>query len=243
MAQIAVLGDIHSNLTALDAVLAECKRRKLTRFICLGDIVGYGAHPAECIEKIRALNCVTVLGNHDESVMQGHPHKDMNPLAAAGVRYSIEHTDEAARAWLRELPWTLEQGAATIVHSSLYEPKEWHYITDPREARFSLAMQKTPVCFFGHTHRPAMFSVTNLPQPEEIEDSKFRLDAHGRCMINPGAVGQPRGRDPRAHFLVYDPDALTVEFCRVEYDIEAEVKSIKKAGLPDVLGDRLLLGM
>jgi predicted phosphodiesterase len=243
MPKIAVFGDIHSNLTALDAVLEECNRRKIDHFICLGDIVGYGPRPAECVAKIRALKCDTVLGNHDESVAHGDAHEGMNPLAAAGVRYSVEHLSDEARAWLRDLPFILKFPHAEAVHSSLVEPENWHYITDPQEARFSLKAQTEPVCFFGHTHRPALFSVATLPQPEELGEMMFRCDAAGRCMINPGAVGQPRARDPRAHFLIYDPAEMIAEFCRIEYDIEAEIQCIEQAGLPKVLGERLLLGL
>lgn len=243
MPKIAVFGDIHSNLTALDAVLAECERRQIQQFICLGDIVGYGPRPAECLTKIRALNCETVLGNHDESVAWGHAHEGMNPLAATGVRYSVEHLSEETREWLRELPFILTFPREEVVHSSLIEPENWHYITDPSEARFSLKVQSKPVCFFGHTHRPALFSVATLPQPENLDEMIFRCPEAGRCMINPGAVGQPRAHDPRAHFLIYDSAEMIAEFCRIEYDIEAEIECIEQAGLPKVLGERLLLGM
>jgi diadenosine tetraphosphatase ApaH/serine/threonine PP2A family protein phosphatase len=168
----------------------------------------------------------------------------MNPLAATGIRYSIEHLNADARRWLSERPIVVKhEPNETIVHASLLEPEEWHYVTDAREARFSFPFQTTPLCFFGHTHRTTLFSVGNLPQPESIGDRKFRFSPEGRSMINPGAVGQPRGRDPRAHFLIYDPDTLTAELQRVEYDIEAEVKSINAAGLPAVLGERLRVGM
>jgi predicted phosphodiesterase len=244
MAQIAVLGDIHSNLGALQAVLKVCKRRKITRFICLGDIVGYAAHPAECLELVRSLNCVTVLGNHDACVVAGEPHEAMNPLAAAGIRYSIEHLGADAREWLAGRPMVVKhEPNETIVHASLSEPGEWHYITDGREARGSFAVQTTPLCFFGHTHKPSLFSVASRPQPESLGKLKFRFSPEGRCMVNPGAVGQPRAGDPRAHFLIYDPDALTVELQRVKYDIEAEVRSINAAGLPAVLGQRLRVGV
>src|SRR5579862_1818286 len=242
MAKTAIISDIHSNLAALQAVLAECKKLKVKKFVCLGDIVGYGAHPAECLDIVRSLDCPTVKGNHDQSVGEGKPHPDMNSLAAAGITYSVHHLSKDNRNWLARLPVQIDWGQATLVHSSLIGPLEWPYITEAFEAEESMAIQKTPVCFYGHTHRPRMFARRTTVPPEKVGLMKFRLAPKGRCMVNPGSVGQPRGGDWRAHFAVYDPRELSVEFFRVTYDVEAEAKSILRAGLPDLLAERIRIG-
>jgi len=243
--QIAVIADIHSNLTALNAVLNECKQRGITRFFCLGDIVGYSAHPQECIEAIRALtHCRTVLGNHDASVVAGEPDENMNPLAAAGIRYSVKHLTPDAREWLRARQLVKKIGTTeTIVHASLVDPGAWHYVTERREAKFSFLFQNTPICFFGHTHRPAIYSTGDSPQAERIHEWKFRFDPRGHYMINPGSVGQSRSGDPRAHCVIYDRAEMTVEYLHLDYDIEAEIEAIQSARLPAVLGERLLHGL
>lgn len=247
--KIAVLSDIHSNLTALRAVLRACERVGIAQFYCLGDIVGYGPHPAECLRLIRQLpDCLTVLGNHDDCVARGRVALGLNAYAAEGVRYSIRQLGKAERAWLRALPLILEPDrATTIVHASLWQPKAWHYILGGQDAKRSFVHQTTPICFFGHTHRSTLFAVAgagaSATPPEQIGRMKFRFHRAGRYMINPGSVGQPRGGDPRAHYVIYDRDELTVELCRVKYDIADEIRDFEKAGLPALLGERLLVGM
>ena len=156
--EIAVLSDIHSNLHALYSVLEECKARKITRFLCLGDIVGYGAYPAECLKLVRSLRCPTVIGNHDFYAGSGKLDDALSEGARIGLEYSKKQLSASARKWLRELPETVKTESFTIVHASLEEPLEWHYILDSSEARLSLVMQETPVCFFGHTHVPKLFA-------------------------------------------------------------------------------------
>ena len=243
MHQIAVLSDIHSNLTALRAVRRECERRKIEECYCLGDITGYGPRPSECIAIIRKDCCAVVMGNHDEAV-SGGGHLEMNWMAKAGIEHSIRHTSRAEREWLAELPNVCVPGKATIVHASLFQPRSWHYVQNAQEATELFQGVGTPVCFFGHTHVPALFTARNARQPERIGlGMKFRLSSMGCTIANPGAVGQPRNGDPRAQFLVFDPDELTIEYVQVEYAVGREVAAIRKAGLPQVLGERLRVGM
>lgn len=243
-AEIAVLSDIHSNLHALEAVLAECKRRKINRFVCLGDIVGYGARPAECLKLIRSLKCPTVIGNHDFYVAHEETCGDLNEYAQAGVEYSISHVNAAAKKWLRDLPEVIIADTVTLVHSSLPEPLDWEYIFDSGDARQTMLAQSTPICFYGHTHVPKLFVQSGAPTPEIAGEVKFRLSREGRYLINPGSVGQPRGEgDPRARFAVFHPGEMTVEFVKVEYDVEAAAEAIREAGLPEFLAERLMAGV
>src|SRR3954468_19393335 len=140
---LAILSDIHSNLHALDAVLAVCRRRGVTRFCCLGDIVGYGAFPAECVDRIRALACPVVQGNHDAYVASGNLDSDISPLARAGVEFSIAHLSAVDREWLSKLPLQLRLcKAVPLLPSSLHEPEEWHYVRISRLAEDSFEQQE-----------------------------------------------------------------------------------------------------
>jgi predicted phosphodiesterase len=241
-AEIAVLSDIHSNLQALDAVLAECERRKINRFYCLGDIVGYGANPSECVKRIRALHCETVIGNHDQYVASGNIEQDVNSLARRGLEYSAEKLPANEKKWLLALPEVILAEPATLVHASLNEPLNWHYILDVEEARASLLRQTTPICFYGHTHLTRIYVMPDSPKPKPLTETKFQFPRDGLCLVNPGSVGQPRGADPRAHFAVFHPADLTVEFLKVEYDAERAALAILAAGLPSLLAERLLHG-
>jgi predicted phosphodiesterase len=240
---IAVLSDIHSNLHALEAVFTECALRDICRFFCLGDIVGYGAFPSECLHAIRSLKCPTILGNHDESVAQGKPAYELNYMARAGIEYSVQCLGKTGRDWLSELTPVIVDGAATLVHASLAEPLEWDYVTTEQEAKRSFARQETPICFYGHTHLPKLYSLRGRPGAKPCGEHKAKLDPTGQYLINPGSVGQPRGGDPRAQFVVFDPSELTIEFVCIEYDVGAASQAIISAGLPKMLAERLYLGL
>ncbi|HEV7402285.1 MAG TPA: metallophosphoesterase family protein [Chthoniobacteraceae bacterium] len=240
---VAVLSDIHSNLHALMAVVELCKGRGIHRFWCLGDIVGYGAYPAECLKLIRALDCLTVLGNHDYYVAGGDNDHDLNDLALAGIEHSKKALTPAARKWLRERPEVIVAETFTLVHSSLPHPLEWDYVLGSADARPTLHAQTTPVCFYGHTHVPKLFAGGQSAPPEKLGEGKYRFDRAGRALVNPGSVGQPRNEDPRAQFVIYDPRELTAEFMKVEYDVEGAAGAILAAGLPEYLGERLLYGV
>ena len=240
---LAVLSDIHSNLHALDAVLAACEKRGVSSYCCLGDIVGYGAFPAECLERIRALGCPVVQGNHDAYVASGILDSDISPLARAGVEFSIAHLSLADRRWLALLPLQLRLSkAVTLVHSSLHEPEEWHYVRISRLAEDSFEHQETPVCFFGHTHVSQIFLRRPNERPESLNRENIHFD-RGECyLVNPGSVGQPRNGVSDAQFGLFDEEAMTLEFAHVPYDVEGAVKAIEKAGLPQQLGERLREG-
>ncbi|MEA3212230.1 MAG: hypothetical protein QOE70_5287 [Chthoniobacter sp.] len=241
--EVAILSDIHSNLHALRAVLAECERRKIPRFCCLGDIVGYGAHPAECLKLVRSLKCPTVIGNHDFYAACGKWGDDLSDLAQAGVEYSIRKLTRAARQWLGDLPEVFTADTFTLVHASLHDPLSWEYIVSSEQARPSLLLQETPLCFYGHTHRPKLFVGGGSP-PEMLAEGKFQFRRDGRYLINPGSVGQPRGEgDPRAQFVIFNPAELAVQFVKVEYDVQGAASAILAAGLPPYLADRLLAGV
>lgn len=240
----AVIGDIHGNLEALEAVLADAKARGAETFACLGDIVGYGADPNECCERVRALGGVVVRGNHDHAASHRIPLAWFNELAAAAIRWTRGRLTPENREWLRSLPFesALPDGAQ-LVHGSLDEPRKWRYLYPGRDIEGHFRRQSQPLCFVGHTHVPFVFIRAN-GRIFEAAFAPFRLSPADAAQIalNPGAVGQPRDEDPRAAYALYDPATGVLEPCRVAYDVAAAARKIEAAGLPPLLARRLFLG-
>jgi len=236
----AIFGDIHANLEALDAVLKKAEEEKVEKYICTGDLVGYNANPRECLEKVRELKPeLIVRGNHDQYVSANDQLIGFNPQAAHVISWTRQQLTEEERSWLCTIPLqgTANSHRITIVHSTLDMPERWGYIFDKLSASASFTYQYTPLCFFGHTHKPVAFEkfgrVTSN-SPDEISIQK-----NHKYMINAGSVGQPRDSDPRASFVIFDTDKGLVRFHRVEYDIKKAQEKIHKAGLPARCAKRL----
>ena len=265
----AVLGDIHANLEALNAVLADIKSQGVSQFVCTGDIVGYGANPSECLKIIRDLHCPVVLGNHDSYAATDDSLKDFNLNAMNAILWTREHLSDVEKEWLRGLPMTVDMDQRTedrgqksgkkqtpnsqpqtpncqLVHSTLLEPESWRYIMKPEKAEDALRGQEPDIVFFGHTHVPSIFSFN--PKTDEFrsefpaKEGLHQLEPGWKHLINPGSVGQPRDRDTRASYAIYDPVAGTIEIRRVEYDIAATQKKIEAANLPLRNAERLSRG-
>lgn len=245
--KIAVLGDIHSNLEALTAVLEETERLGCEKYVCIGDIVGYNANPKECIEIVRSLDLLgVVMGNHDSYTSNSQELIGFNLQAAQAVEWTRKQLSEEELQWLGELPLkrdiflTSPSARFSIVHSTMDNPGMWGYIFDRYTAAASMQYQWTPLCFFGHTHTPLAFDKT-----DEIEGGLYeslQILPNHKYLINVGSVGQPRDRDPRAAFVIYDVEASAVSLHRVEYDIEESQRKILAAGLPERLAERLSYG-
>jgi diadenosine tetraphosphatase ApaH/serine/threonine PP2A family protein phosphatase len=246
----AILSDIHGNLEALQAVLHDISRHRVEAIYCLGDVVGYGPNPRECLEAARAWDLV-LLGNHDHAALAGAD--DFNPVAERALLWSrgqidqpIPSPDDATSRWaflsLRSA-WH-RQDDLLFVHGSPRDPL-WEYVF-PQDVHHTPKMQLLfefieGACFQGHTHVPGIFTeALEFLAPEEI-GHEYRLGRE-KAMINVGSVGQPRDSDPRACYVLLDEDA--VRFRRVEYDVETTVAKIHAiAGLPGWLGDRLRRGV
>mgnify|MGYP000259455456 CR=1 FL=1 len=217
--RVGVISDVHSNLVALEAVLQDMP--DVDELVCAGDIVGYNPHPAECVEVVRDRGIPTVMGNHDRMVATGRNFYG-NSMARAGVTHAREELDDGAIEWLAGLPdeRTLFDGRLKVVHGHPDDPDRYTY---PEE--FSPRMlDGEDVLVMGHTH---------VQHTEQYGEG---------IVMNPGSVGQPRDRDPRAAYAVLDLDALAVEERRVEYDVGAVQAAIEKAGLPERTGSRLASG-
>jgi diadenosine tetraphosphatase ApaH/serine/threonine PP2A family protein phosphatase len=237
----AVFSDIHSNLEALEAVLADMATLGIKRCICLGDTVGYGANPAQCLDRVRALGCPILLGNHDEAAAGDGGLDDMSKAAQAGLLYSREKLSVEQRAFLRDLPHAAAAEKVQFVHASLGGPDIWMYVLHPFEAMAHLLTQTEPLCFCGHTHIPAVW---HLDEDGSLEsgygEGRVQLPSSGKTLINVGSVGQPRDENPAACYVVCTGDV--VEFRRVTYDIAKARRKIARAGLPRFLGERLAHG-
>lgn len=243
--RITLLTDVHSNLAALEAVLRHAEaRRALDELWCIGDLVGYGPQPTECLALMRGYPFVAVMGNHDLAAVGGMDTKSFNPDAAAANAWTAKRLTADDAAFLRALPETLVREPVTLVHGSLRSPV-WEYIFAADAAAAQLERQQTPYSMVGHTHLPMVFEeAPDRAQPIiwPLSDGDVLELGERRLIINPGGAGQPRDGDPRAAYAIYDTDERTVSLFRVPYDIEATQQAMTDAGLPERLIRRLSFG-
>lgn len=238
--KFAIIADIHANLEALEAVLADAKEQKVTHYACLGDVVGYNANPKECLDIIRTMGMPCVKGNHDEYCSLDSPLDGFNPAAAHAVEWTRHQLTAEDRQWLRELKYMRLVTSFSIVHATLDAPQRWGYVFDKLAAAASLTYQNTAVCFFGHTHVPVAFVRDSVVRGGSY--SKFKVEPGKKYFVNVGSVGQSRDGVPKATYVIYDLDAQTIELRRLDYDIVKTKSKILAAGLPKRLADRLDLG-
>jgi len=238
--RIALFGDIHANLEALEAVLEDAKSQGVTDYVCLGDVIGYNADPVACLEKIREMDCPTVKGNHDEVASGHHSLDNMNPTAATALQWTRNQLNEEQRGWLAKLRMVRQVADFTVVHSTLDQPSAWNYVTNRFDAMASFSYQFTKVCFHGHTHVPRIYIKSD--RVVEVEPDSIEIEAGSKYFINAGSVGQPRNGDWRACYVIYDLDTRILRFRRLEYDIDKTQHKILAAGLPASLAERLAEG-
>jgi predicted phosphodiesterase len=236
----ALLGDIHSNIEALNAVLEDAGQHGCSKYACLGDVVGYNANPIECLELISGMKCACVRGNHDHYCSHEENLNGFHPLAADVVDWTRRQLNADQRAFLRQLRLTTSVETFTIVHSTLDTPEMWGYVFDKLEAEANFNYQNTALCFYGHTHVPLAFEKSDSIRFGLY--SKIKITLGKKYFINVGSVGQPRDGDPRAAYVIYDLVNNVVELRRVPYDIQKTQKKILDAGLPGRIAARLAVG-
>ncbi|MBR2508730.1 MAG: metallophosphoesterase family protein [Lentisphaeria bacterium] len=267
MAKIAIMSDIHSNTEALAAVLQKCSDLGIEQFVLLGDIVGYNAEPVQCIQAVKSLNVIgRVRGNHDEYA--GNAEKGIegfNENAQRAVLWTAEQLSDEDKKYLMEAPYRLNlpKYGMTLVHATLDSPGNWGYIFDSHHAQDNFNYQYTQVGFCGHSHYPIAFEKKNvifggknieelvewrsisLPDTANFdEESSVTVDIKPdrKYLFNVGSIGQPRNRDPRSSFAVYDPEGGKVTRYCIPYDIAGAQEKILLAGLPQRLAERLANG-
>lgn len=238
-----ILGDIHANLSALNEALEGLERQGCERILSVGDVVGYGAAPKQCIALLRAHDVGVVLGNHDAACVGRLDDQYFNPFARAAMNWTRAQLSPDELAWLASLPYTLEREHCQVAHGTLHEPEAFHYALELHDALPSLEIMARPVCFVGHSHIPLTVMRTAAGQTAYTTDDVIDLSESEHALVNVGSVGQPRDEDPRAAFASYDADKRVVRIHRADYDIELEVARILGAGLPRVLAERLRLGV
>jgi predicted phosphodiesterase len=238
--RFAIFGDIHSNLEALNAVLADAAAHGVTHYACLGDIVGYAANPAECLEIVRGLECPVVQGNHDEQACAGDELSGFNPLAQQAIDWTRSQLTDEQKAWLRNLKFVRQVRDFTIVHATLDTPHRWGYVFNQLDAEASFNYQHTQVCFYGHTHTPRAYIRDGMVRGQPFES--LLIEPGKKYFINVGSVGQPRDGDWHCSYCLYCPEQKEIILRRLEYDIFTTQDKILAAGLPQKLADRLALG-
>ena len=252
--RLAILSDIHGNLPATEAVLAEVEDAGVDEAWCLGDVVGYGAQPNECTALIAEHCALCLVGNHDLAVLGELDISSFSPAAAAAVRWTRDVADDEALDFLRGLQPADETREAALYHASPRDPV-WEYVLWPDQAADCIGAQAARVALIGHSHVALFFVVDEQgggTPGTSTEGGVARgaqagggttLDlTEGRWLINPGSVGQPRDGDPRAAWLELDTDAWTATYRRVEYDIDRAAEAIAATELPEHLGRRLYAG-
>lgn len=230
----AIISDIHSNLEALQKALTIIDEKKVDEIICLGDVVGYGANPNECVELIRSRCSAVVLGNHDAAALNTALAYDFNAIARRAVIWTSEQLTNENKGYLSSLPMTIQTENILFVHSSPEAPEAWDYIIDPDEASQALQNVEEQICFIGHTHVPGIYSLRGRAK-HISRDEQF--------IVNVGSIGQPRDGNPKLSFGIFDSTTWEFELVRSEYDIQKAAEKIYAAKLPEELGNRLMYGM
>jgi predicted phosphodiesterase len=242
MPTVAILSDVHANLPALEAVLKDVKDSEAETIVFLGDIVGYGASPAECIKLVRELGGVCVMGNHDVEIQgvrkRGCTFRDPDWKQCpyqAGLAHSAKCLDADQARWLAALPYRLKVPGAIAAHGSLDEPEAFNYITGAKSAGPTLEIlrkEKSKVGFFGHTHVPGIFA-EDTDALEWLDEERVRIPAGIACAVTVGAVGRPRhATDRRAAWVLWDSEAGVVEFKKTDYNRLQAAHDIVLAVLP-----------
>ena len=241
----AVLGDIHANLSALDAVLASIDQVGVDQILSVGDVVGYGAAPGACIQRLREHETIVVKGNQDAACAGELDDLTFNRFAREAMTWTRAQLGPDDHAWLRSLPLMVSLEHLELAHGSLESPAEFEYVRTTGDGGPSLDSLKRPVGFVGHTHVPIA-----LLRPLEAGGRTayapamdLDLAESQATLVNVGSVGQPRDEDHRTGWVLYDASTGRVSMTRLEYDIEREAARIRAADLPRVLGDRLYLGV
>lgn len=239
----ALIADIHANLAAFAAVLADIEQKGgVDEIWCLGDIVGYGPDPGQCLELLRRYNHVCVAGNHDWAAIGKIDTSYFNPLAATACQWTAKQLSPGDIHYLEKLPLTIEKGNFLLVHGSPMEPI-WEYVISTGIAARNFSFFKLPYCLVGHSHVPVAFKEEGgACLTVQLSPGIGLALGASRMIINPGGVGQPRDGDPRASYAIYDSEGQIIRLYRIPYDISVTQDRMMRAGLPIHLITRLKEG-
>lgn len=239
-----IISDIHSNIEALTAIRKTLADERIDSFVCLGDIVGYGASPNECCEIVRDLCDVTLLGNHDAAVAGRMDYSFYYEAARHALDWSAAKLSPEHLGWLRGLPYTCQAGDVGFSHGSPIDPEAYEYIFALEQAQDLVPFtQDLPeITFIGHSHLCKAFAL-DREEVHEVVSTQFEVRPGMRYIVSVGSVGQPRDYDPRASYVIYDSKTRLFEFKRVAYDIESAARKIFDSKLERNFGNRLFIGV
>jgi putative phosphoesterase len=239
-----IFSDIHGNLEALNVVLEQIELCKPDRVICLGDVVGYGPDPNECIQRVHQSAHITIMGNHDHAVLGLTSISYFNQYAKIAVLWTRQVLTEENYRILQAYPFNVSENNILFVHSTPLHPERWDYIFNPLEGQYYLQHLEEQVCFIGHSHQPLFFEQDQEGRISSGRQAAFSLTVQEGCkyIVNVGSVGQPRDGNPDASYACYDLEAQTIEVKRLAYDFTRTQKKMEEVNLPVFLLDRLAYG-
>jgi len=237
--KLAVISDIHSNFAALRTCFEYINKIKPDKIVCLGDIVGYGPRPNECIELVREHCQICLMGNHDHAVLGLTDTYYFNQYAREAINWTRRTLTIRNKAYLEGLPFSHHENEILLVHSTPDHPEDWHYILSEYEANQHLNIISQKICFVGHSHIPVVYG-TDSPSRYE-EEIKLNLKKE-RFIVNVGSIGQPRDGDPRLCFALFDSETSMLKYVRLEYPISETYDEILENQLPPFLAMRLSAG-
>ncbi len=239
---VAFISDVHANLEALQAVLTDIEKQHVDRIHFLGDAVGYGSEPNACVELIDS-NCdIKLLGNHDYAALGLESPASFNDVARVSIEWTLTELSSRSTTALADFEMEAVDGNFFMTHASPRTPELWEYVLNIESAREQFKHFEQQVAFVGHSHLPAFFCKRSDDTLSQRYITESELDPDSRYIINVGSVGQPRDHDPRACYVTVDTDTNIIRYHRVEYDISKAVARIESQGLPQILGERLLVG-
>ncbi len=237
-----IISDIHGNLEALEAVFKELEKQDLDKILCLGDVIGYGPDPEECVALVRSRADIILAGNHDYAPLGLVDTSFFNIYAKTAVEWTASRLSDETRTFLEQCPLRAEFENFTIVHATPSRPEAWNYILSIDDAVENFPHFKGQVCFIGHSHVPLIIEEKSDGRILVHRKNMVRCDSESRYIINVGSVGQPRDLNPRAACALFDSERLEYELLRVEYEVGMTQRKILDRGLPAFLAERLALG-
>jgi len=242
--RIGIFSDVHANIEALTAVVEAFKSERIDKYVCIGDVVGYGASPNECCDIIRNLAAFTILGNHDAAVAGRMDYSYYYDAARQALDLHARQLSPDNMTWLRNLPYEVREADVTFCHGSPINLEEFEYIFSVEQATRCLEIWEDLglVTFIGHSHLCKSFALTR-DEVYEVVATKFVIRPEHRYIISVGSVGQPRDYDNRASYTVFDPLKKVFEFKRIEYDIETAADKVLRARLERNFAHRLFIGV
>ncbi len=234
-----IFSDIHGNLEALQAVLKRMDELGVERRVCLGDVVGYGPNPNECVELVREHSHIAILGNHDSVALGWEASESFNFYARRAIEWTREVLTPESQDYLKALRYLEAENDLCFVHASPHSPADWYYITDLEDAADSFNFFRERICFIGHTHFPVIVVKENDQTFRICDTYTYETRPGERLLVNDGSVGQPRDRNPLASFAVCDSETGAVEVLRVDYPVAVTQEKMRALGFADFLIHRL----